>query len=371
MSPPEPEGGRGHPDIGKAVGDLTTPALLIDLPIAQRNVQAMAEWAEGRVQLRPHAKTHKSVELARAQIDAGAVGITVATVWEAGAMLRAGVEEVLIANEVTGKEKLTALAELARLGRVIVAVDSVPGVDAVAAAALRAGVTIGTLVEIDVGMGRGGVRSCDEALRVARRVEAAEGAALRGVMGYEGHCVLEPDRVRRAALASEAMDRLLACVATLRGDGLEIAIVSAGGTNTHDITGAIDGVTELQVGTYALMDLAYAPLAPAFAPALTVLGRAVARHDRRVILDCGSKTVGALDFAPAAPRDHGLQLVQLDEEHALIDVLDGEGPLVGEVAELVVGYCGGTVNLHSDYRVVRDGRVVDVWTIVARGSDRL
>jgi D-threonine aldolase len=357
--------------VGQPVERLTTPVLLLDLPAVRRNVAAMAEWARDLVEIRPHAKIHKCVEIALMQQQAGAIGATAATVWEAEPLVRAGVREVLIANEVVGEEKLELLARLAVGGRVIAAVDDVRLVDLYSAAASRAGAELGVLVEIDVGMGRGGARTEGEARAVAEAAAAAPGLVLRGAMGYEGHAVLEPDRTRRQALVEEAMAKLLHLVELLRADGHELPIVSAGGTNTYDLTGAIDGVTELQAGTYALMDTAYASFAPRFEPALSVAGRVAARHGERVVLDCGSKTVGVPELEQPRPRTRGLELRALHEEHSLLDVVDGVGPDLADVVELVVGYCGGAVNSHDAYVVIEDGVVVDVWPIVGRGPGRV
>jgi D-serine deaminase-like pyridoxal phosphate-dependent protein len=339
--------------IGRPVHELTTPALLLDLGALRRNIASMAEWTRGKVNLRPHAKIHKCVEIALMQQEAGAIGVTAATVWEAAPLVNGGVREVLIANEIVDAEKLALLARLAGEGSVIVAVDD-----------LR---TVGALVEIDVGMGRGGARSEAEARAVADRAARSPGILLRGVMGYEGHAVLERDRACRLELVQEAMARLLAYAELLRGDGHPIEIVSAGGTNTHDLTGLVEGVTELQPGTYALMDTSSAHFAPRFEPALRVAGRVVSRHGSRVVLDAGSKTVGVPELDPPRPRSADLVLHALHEEHALLDVLTGAGPGLGDVVELVVGYCGGAVNSHDAYVVVEDGVAVDVWPIVGRG----
>lgn len=362
---------RGEEIVGRRIEELPTPTLLLDLAALRRNVDAMAEWARGVVDVRPHAKIHKCVEIALLQQAAGSIGSTTATVWEAAPLVRAGVREVLIANEVVGADKLALLAQLAGEGSLIVAVDDLQTVDLLSQAAAAAGTEVGVLVDIDVGMGRGGVRSEDEARAVAGRAAAAPGVAVRGVMGYEGHAVLERDRDRRRALVEEAMEKLLRHAELLRGDGHEIAIVSAGGTNTHDLTGPIEGVTELQAGTYVLMDTAYTFYAPRFEPALSVAGRVVSRHGGRVVLDCGSKTVGVPELEQPRPRTSALAFKALHEEHALLDVVEGSGPSLGDVVELVVGYCGGAVNSHDAYVVVEDGVAVDVWPIVGRGPGRV
>jgi D-threonine aldolase len=356
--------------IGRPVEELPTPALLLDASALRRNIQKMADWARGVVDLRPHAKTHKCVQIALLQQSAGAIGSTVATVWEAAPLVRGGVREVLIANEIVTDEKLVLLAELSGEGNVIVAVDDPQGVRSLTRAAIAAGVEIPVVIEIDVGMGRGGVRSEQEASVLADQVEATGVTRLRGVMGYEGHAVLERDHERRRALTETAMRRLLGHVDVLRAAGHDVEIVAAGGTNTHDLSGPIEGVTELQVGTYALMDTSYEPYAPQFEPALSVLGCVVSRHGRRLVLDCGSKATGIPELEQPRPRSPALSLAALHEEHALLDAVDGPMPELGASVELIVGYAGAAVNAHDAYIVVEDGIAVDVWPIVARGPGR-
>jgi D-serine deaminase-like pyridoxal phosphate-dependent protein len=350
------------------IADLTTPALLVDLRQLDENVAAMAGWADGSVQLRPHAKAHKCVEIARRQHAAGAVGVTTATVWELLAMSRAGVGEVLLSSQTVVPAKLAVLAAAAALGPVLVALDSPRAADLLSAALADAGSQAGVLIEFDVGMGRGGVRSIDDAVTLARHVARLRGIELRGVMGYEGHAVLEPDPSERRALAVTAMDALASGAGALRDAGHDIEIVSAGGTNTYEFTGRHQDVTEIQAGTYALMDTAYSPFAPRFRPALSVLGTVVARHGRRVVLDCGSKVIGTLDFASPLVRRPGIEVHEIHEEHTLLNVVDGDAPALGERIELVASYCGGTAVLNDRYHVVVDGDVVDVWPIVARSG---
>ena len=350
--------------IGRSRVELPTPALLLDVVAMRDNLAAMAVWSKEHAAIRPHFKVHKSVNIAREQIAAGAIGMTAATIWEAEALVGGGINDVLIANEVVGEAKLDRLAELARGARMTVAVDNPDGVSALARAGQSQGSTVGVLVEVDVGMHRGGVRSIEQARSLAGVVAGSRGVELRGVMGYEGHVVLEPDRQRRADLAREAMDFLAGYVQALQNDGHRIEIVSAGGTNTYDMTGVHPCVTELQAGTYAVVDHTYARLAPAFRPALSVLATVVSRNGATAILDCGTKVV-AVDLAP--PQSPIGRVREVHEEHTLLDVDEGGPPAVGDVLELVVGYSGGTVNLHDVYFVASGDEIVDVWPISARG----
>lgn len=351
--------------IGRSRTELPTPALVLDVDAMRENIASMASWTKGHAAVRPHFKVHKSLEIAREQLAAGAIGMTVATVWEARALVAGGLDDILIANEVIAPVKAGLLAELARGARITVAVDDADAVATLAAAARAHGSQIGVLIEVDVGMHRGGVRSIEDARAVARSVADAERVELRGVMGYEGHVVLEPDRDRRAALAGEAMDELAQYVCALEVDGHAVEVVSAGGTNTYDMTGAHGCVTELQAGTYVVMDATYARLAPAFRPALTVMATVVSRQRQTAILDCGTKVV-AVDVAPPQPPVGTVR--EVHEEHTLLDVEDGGPPAIGDVLELVVGYSGGTVNLHDVYFVASGEEIIDVWTICARGT---
>jgi D-serine deaminase-like pyridoxal phosphate-dependent protein len=350
--------------VGRPRVELPTPALVLDVDTMRENIATMAAWNRDHVAVRPHFKTHKCIEIAREQIEAGAIGITCATVWEAHALVSAGIDEILIANEVVGAARMSVLGELVREARITVVVDDADNAATVAEVACSGGAELGAIVEVDVGLHRGGVRSVREAIQLARHVDSLDGLRLRGVMGYEGHVVTEPDPLIRRRRAALAMDELAGVVDALRDDGHAVEIVSAGGTNTYDMTGADPRVTELQAGTYVVMDGAYAPLASAFRPALTIMATVVSRQGATAVLDCGTKCL-AVDAAPPTPPIGSVR--EVHEEHTLLDVGDGEPPALGDVLELVVGYCGGTINLHDVYFVASGEEIVDVWRIRARG----
>jgi D-serine deaminase-like pyridoxal phosphate-dependent protein len=355
--------------IGRSRQELTTPALLLDLPVVRRNIARMAACTRGPTRLRPHVKSHKSAEIARLQMESGAIGLTAATVWEAAAMADAGMDDLLIANEVVGEEKVRRLAGIARTARVTVAVDHVRNAEALSAAAGAVGTKIGVLVDVDVGLERCGVRTEPEARALAERVSQLPGIHLRGVMGYEGHCALEPDRGKRAAKVRIAMERLLAVADALRSAGFSVEVVSAGGTGTFDLTGCYPGVTELQAGSYVCMDSARTDLVPDFAVGLTVLTTVVSRHQTTVVLDCGKKTVG-VDFAPPRIVGEAARVRYVSEEHTVFEVDSDCGLEVGQQVELLPSYCPTTINLHDVYYVVQDGVVIDIWPVLARGPGR-
>ena len=356
--------------IGRSRSELETPALLLDLDIARQNIAVMAGHMErAGKSLRPHTKTHKAPQIARLQVDAGAIGVSTATAWEAIAMIDAGVDDILVANEVVGPSRIRALAEATRDGRVTVAVDSAANLDDLSAAAVAAGSVIGVLVEVDVGMNRGGVRSKEEALDVARHAVSLPGIEWRGAMGYEGHCMLEPDRALRVTKQGKAMTHLFEVVDHLAADGIECEIVSAGGTGTYDLIAAHPRVTELQAGSYVFMDAFHGSLIPGFDVALTVLATVMGRHGDRVILDAGRKGVG-IDLMLPSPVGIEATTAFVDEEHTGIDVPASSPLRYGDTVELMAGYGPTTVNLYGRYHVIEGGVVTDIWPVMARyGSD--
>lgn len=352
--------------IGKRRDEVVTPALILDLPAAQRNIDIVAERLRGlTAELRPHIKVHKSPELARMQLDAGAIGVSVATVWEAIVMARSGVESVFVVNTVAGGEKLAAMAALARDAEVMVAVDDAANAGAIAEAARSAGSSIGILIEVDTGMDRAGVDTREEALALAGHVGDLQGVKLLGVTGYEGHCSLTPDRELRYERLQTAMGFLVEIAEAIRAQGLPASIVSAGGTATWDWTAAYPGVTEIQAGTYVVMDNFHGAMVGGFEPSLTVLSTVISRRPDRVIVDAGNKSMGAPSLASI--KGHDLANFRFDEEHGIFAATSSDGLAVGDVVELIPGYSSGTVNWYDAYHVVEDDRVIDIWPVIPRG----
>jgi D-serine deaminase-like pyridoxal phosphate-dependent protein len=355
--------------LGRPRGDLATPALLLDLDVARRNIQFMAERIKALpAKLRPHIKVHKCAELARLQVQAGAIGVCTATVWEAIVMSRAGIDDVLVANQVGGKDKIQALAQASRQGRLTVAVDDPRNAEEIDRAVQSAGGRLEVLIEVDVGMRRGGVRSAEEALVLARHLSKLPGLRFRGVQGYEGHCMLEPDRDVRLAKARKAMDALERVVDHLHRAGFPCDVVSAGGTGTYDITGADPRVTEIQAGSYVFMDMFHGSLVPGFSRALTVLSTVVIQHGGTIVLDAGRKSIG-IDFVPPVMVPYPSWPARFfAEEHALFDMDQRCGLQLGDTVELVPGYAPSTVNLYDAYHVVERGVVTQIWPVIPRGA---
>ena len=352
--------------IGRPRTDLATPALLLDLPAARRNIALMAERiAHLPAGIRPHIKVHKSPELARMQVDAGALGVSTATVWEAVEMAAAGLDDILVANTVVGSAKIDVLVQLAASRRILVAVDDITNARALSAAAHAAGTKLGVLIEVDTGMDRAGVDDPDEAIELARELADMPGLELEGLTGYEGHCSLTPDYAERARKQKKAMATLVETADRLIDDGIGIRILSAGGTATWEMAASNPRITEIQAGSYVVMDNFHGRMVPEFEKALTVSTTVVSRRKDRVIVDAGSKSIGAPDLVSVVGYD--LRVLRFDEEHGIF-VAEGLEPLgVGDVVELVPGYGPSTVNLFDVYHVVEDGVVVDIWPISPRG----
>ncbi len=354
--------------IGRSRHDLVTPALVLDLDLVRRNIEAMSKLSRGwKAALRPHYKAHKCPDLARMQAGAGGSGFCAATVWEAIVLVRSGLEDVLIANQVVGADKVRALAAEARQHRLALAIDDARNAGDLDLALRATGGRLDVLIEVDVGMGRCGVRSAEAAVALAEEIVRLPNLRLRGVQGYEGHCMREADPGARAAKVAGALDRLGEAVDALGRAGFACDVVSAGGTGTCEITGNDRRVTEIQAGSYLLMDRFHCGFIESFTPALTILGTVVSRQGDTLILDCGRKSVGT-DFGLPSLAEYAAYVPRyLAEEHILFDV-DGQCPLTpGETAELVPGYAPSTINLYDVYHVVEKGRVMDVWPIIPRG----
>jgi D-serine deaminase-like pyridoxal phosphate-dependent protein len=358
-------------EYGRAIGqrreELITPALVLDIDAAQRNIDHMASELKqmGAATIRPHYKTHKSPDLARRQLQAGAGGLSMATVWEAAILAAAGMDDLFVVNTVAHPAKLRVLAELARDHRVLVAVDEAANAAALSAAAVTAGSTLGIMLEVDTGMDRCGVDNAADGLAVARRVTELPGLRFEGITGYEGHCTMTPDHDLRHERQREAMTFFTGVAGQLEADGIPCPIRSAGGIATWNWTAAFPGVTEIQAGTYVVMDNFHARMAPGFEHSLTIQATVISRQSGKVIVDAGNKSVAAPADVTIVGHDH--QVFRFDEEHGIFDATGGSSLRVGDPVALVPGYSPSTVNWYDAYHVVQDDIVVDIWPIIPRG----
>ena len=351
------------------VSEISTPALVVDVAAMERNIRRMAEFFHGgSCRLRPHFKAHKTPEIARRQLSAGSCsGLTCATVSEAEVVAEL-CEDILIANEPIGPGKCERVAALARRVRMTVAVDSATGLEGIGRAASAAGVTVGVLVDVNVGQMRCGVTPGSDAVQLARLATSVDGVSLRGLMGYEGHVVSLPDRQEREARTRASMEGLVESARMLRASGLPCDVVSAGGTGTYDISGRVAGITEIQAGSYVLMDTDYGLLDVPFEQAFWVLGTIISRPDpTRVVADCGHKSTTKDHGLPGVRHLNGAAVVSLNDEHATIRCPDGCALQIGDQVFLRPSHTDPTINLHDAFYALEGDRVVDVWPISARG----
>jgi 3-hydroxy-D-aspartate aldolase len=358
---------------------LNTPALVLDIEALDRNVAAMAAFAAASgLKLRPHAKTHKSVDIARRQIAAGALGVCCAKPGEAEALAEGGIEGLLITSPIVGApavERLVALA--ARSPTLMHSCDHPDAVSAIGAAAKAAGVSLTLLVDLDPGLRRTGVASAEDAVALARRIadhEALKFGGLQFYCGAEQHIEAYADR-REAIIAKTA--KLSEAIAALKAAGLAPAIVTGGGTGSHAIDAELGVFTELQVGSYVFMDRQYADCAlredaPApFETSLMVDAQVIsANHPMMVTIDAGLKAfateAGPPPIRAGAPEGSTYRFMG-DEHGAIVPPRGIAPPKLGERLTLAAPHCDPTVNLYEAYHVVRGDTLEAIWPVSARG----
>ena len=353
--------------IGSHYNDLETPALLIDLATMERNLRQMADFfASVPANLRPHVKTYRAPALAQRQIAAGAVGICCGNLAEAESMIEAGIDDVLITKEIVLPAQIARVAALAGRSAIKIIVDDVAIVEQIDQAALAAGPRIGVLVDVDVRLGRSGVRPGEPARRLAQRVASARGLRFLGLMGYEGG--LHPlSTAERESACQAALAALVATKQLVERDGLAVPILSCGATSTYRTAGAFPGITEVQAGSYLLGDGKYRRTLPESECALSVLATVISRPSpARVTIDAGQKALSS-DSGMPEPVPAGLRMVALNEEHGLLDRdVDGAPIRVGDKIALTPWHAGATINMYDRIYAIRDERVAEIWEVAAR-----
>lgn len=367
---------------GQSFDEIDTPALVLDLDAFERNLVAMAAFTQAHgVRLRPHAKTHKSPEIALRQIAHGAVGQCCQKVGEAEILVAGGVQDVLVSNEVVGAAKLDRLARLARQARISLCVDHIDGVREAAEAAARNDVVLEVLVEIDVGGRRCGVAPGEAAVRIAEAVARSNSLRFGGLQAYQGpaqHMRSIDERreaIERAAmLTRNTIDRLA-------NVGLNCTTVGGAGTGTFEIETQSGIWNEIQAGSYIFMDADYARNRQAdgtpfrsFEHALFVLAGVMSKPvPDRAILDAGHKSASVDSGMPTPFRREGVIYTKPSDEHGILTGDPVAVPHRGDKVLLVPGHCDPTVNLHDWYVCVRgmhgpEAHVEAVWPVAGRGA---
>ncbi|MEW5421463.1 alanine racemase [Amorphus sp. 3PC139-8] len=360
---------------------LLTPSLLIDRAQLDANIAKMQYLCdEAGVALRPHGKAHKSSALAKRQIAAGAAGVCVATPGEAEVFADAGVRDILLTSTFASSQAITRVADVAAGGvRLSCVVDHPHVADAIAFQARHRGVAVPLLVDLDMGRQRAGVAGPEDAVTLARRILALEGVKLDGLQAYAGHLSHARDFAERKAGAAEATSRISAVLEALENTLDHRPQRVTGGSTGALVLELAGGIyTELQCGSYALMDTEYAAVdpdgsgAPMFAPSLFVATSVTsANHPGLATADAGEKRLASKYGVPpqivrGAPE--GTTYAATSDEHGRITLPEGTMLALGSLIELVVPHCDPTINLYDHLHVFEGDRLKEIWPIDARGA---
>ena len=364
---------------GMAAAEVQTPCLVLDLDALERNIRKMGDYARAHgMRHRVHGKMHKSVDVARLQIElGGACGVCCQKVSEAEVFARGGITDVLVSNQVRDPAKIDRLARMPKLGaRTLCCVDDLANVADLSAAATRHCTTIECLVEIDCGAGRCGVTTTPEVVEIAQAIDAAPGLKFAGIQAYQGamqHLDSYEDRRARieiaVAMVKDAVDALAAL-------GLPCDIVGGGGTGSYYFESTSGVYNELQCGSYAFMDADYGRILDKdgqridqgeWENALFIL-TSVMSHAKadKAIVDAGLKAQSVDSGLPVVYERTDVQYVKCSDEHGVVS--DPHGVLkVNEKLRLVPGHCDPTCNVHDWYVGLRGDVVEAVWPVSARG----
>jgi D-serine deaminase-like pyridoxal phosphate-dependent protein len=349
---------------------LDTPVLWVDLDTLEGNIALLAgKIRAAGVAWRPHTKGIKIPAIAHLALRAGAIGVTCAKLGEAEVMAAAGIQDILIANQIVGPRKAARLARLRRQADVKVAVDDLANARELGEAARARGVEVGVVIEVDIGMERAGVQPGQPTVALARLIHATPGLRLRGLMGWEGHTAHLTDPVEKRPRVEEAIGRLTATAEACRAAGLPVDIVSCSGSVTYTISAHLPGITEVQAGGGMLGDVYYRNGAAETRPGLFVRAAVTSRPDtRRLIFDAGFKSLPTWGGTPEPQGLANVAAVLASAEHLTVTLTaPNDTARIGDQFDFLVGYGDSTVFLYDQLVGVRNGCVEVVWPILGRG----
>jgi D-serine deaminase-like pyridoxal phosphate-dependent protein len=376
-----PEMGDVQPGVSK--WDIDTPALLIDMDALERNIRRMSEYCIANdVNYRPHTKTTKCPEIARKQLDAGAIGICTAKVSEAEAQIDGGITDILITSPVTTSFKINRLMEnLARAPGLMTVVDDLENIRDLSEAAARWNLELGVLVDLNLGLGRTGAAPGQMVVDHAREIVRSNNLRFVGIQAYAGsmqHVHGFEERRRRNV---ETMTPAAETVRMLEADGIPVEIFSGGGTGTYNLDHHVPGFTEGQPGSYLFMDTQYLAIGGQdtptgqytdFEPSLTVLTTAISKPvEESITVDAGTKACAMDDPPPVVKGITGVSFSIAGDEHGIIAFENPSSEIhLGDKLELIVTHCDPAVNLYDRYHCIRGDRLEAVWDITGRGRSQ-
>ncbi len=363
--------------IGMPVEEIDTPCLMVDLDAFERNVEKLGGYMKAHgLRHRAHAKTHKSADIARIQMErGGACGVCCQKVSEAEALVEAGIRDVLVSNQVVAPKKIDRLAALATRARVLVCVDDIGNVDDLSAAAVKHGATLECLVEIDVGAGRCGVAPGEPAVAIARRIADRPGLTFAGLQAYQGKAQHVRGHGERQALIQQAIADTKRTVDLLKAEGLTCAIVAGAGTGSFEMEGESGVYNELQCGSYVFMDADYQRVRDSgdrpiseFENSLFIVTSVMSKAKADVaICDAGLKAQSVDSGMPVVFGRSDVEYLKASDEHGVI-ADPGNVLKLNDRLKLIPGHCDPTVNVYDWLVGVRDGRVEALWPVTARGA---
>lgn len=370
---------RGKGVSGVTLNDLPTPSLIIDLDRLDGNIAKMAAHAKAAsINLRPHGKTHKCPEVAHRQLKAGAIGLCSATISEAERMAAAGVPGILITSESVGPNKVARLVRMtAKHSDTMAVVDNPLNVEQLSEAAVAAKVDLNIMIDIDPVGRRTGIVPGEPALKLAKLVDKLPRLNLRGIHCYSGRSSHVNGFSERKEHSETVMAPPIDTFNQMKKDGLPVEIMSGTSTGTYNIDSSLNGMTEMQVGSYVFMDVDYRRIGGKagsiyndFQPALTVLGTVISKnYDDRATLDAGLKAFATdRKFGPEITGITGVDYRFGGDEHGILTITEPSRPVkLGDKFRLIVPHCDPNVNLYDRAYCVRGENVVEVWKIGARG----
>lgn len=366
--------------IGMKLDEVDTPALILDLDVFEANLAAMTDSLDGyEVNLRPHAKSHKSAIVAQRQMAAGAIGQCCQKVGEAEVLVHGGIGDVLVTNQIVGRSKVERLVALAKQAKVAVLADHPDQITQYAATARDLGTELNVLVEINLGSDRCGVEPGRPALELARLIVETEGVAFGGLQAYHGGAQHLRTRAEREAVILPAAAMAEETGTMLLEAGIPCPVITGAGTGTYLIEAAGRVFTELQPGSYVFMDLDYGrildqadrPITETFGHSLTVLVTVISRGaPTRAVVDAGHKTIPIDSGLPRPLNRPGVEYNSPSDEHGVLGLPPEDGLAIGDKLRLIPPHCDPVVNMFDWYVCVRQGRVEAIWPIGARGANR-
>jgi D-serine deaminase-like pyridoxal phosphate-dependent protein len=349
------------------VSDISTPALLVQRSTFEANVASAEQMVRGTgKRLRPHFKTHRTPALALREVTPAVIGATCATVGEAEVLVRAGIADVLIANEFVTPDKIRRIALLAARARILVAADAEGPLEALSSAATVVRSTVGVLVDFDVGLGRCGVASPAQAQRLATMTARLPGLRFAGIMGYEGR--IKSSDAGGANRLARAFESLAEAKAAVEAAGLKAEVVSGGGTATIREALADPNITEVQAGTYCLMEPDIDHIGLPFRGAVEVLASVISHNPPRITVDAGRRTIGC-DKGPPICLEPGGRVLFVSDEHVTLS-WDGEPPALGDRIRLRPTQNRTTFNLYDVVWLVGPDGMAEELKVEARGRSQ-